>query len=65
MRQMCSLLGNYLGFSENILMTVPCRFTHGLEVAIDKKTCSWNILQTLAKYLWEDSFLKNVKIRGI
>ena len=37
---MCSLLGSHLGFSKYILMAVPCRFIHKLEVAIDKKTCS-------------------------
>ena len=62
---MRSLLGSHLGFSEHILMTALCGFIHSFEVAIDKKTCSWNIFQTSAKYLWGDSFSDKVKIRGI
>ena len=65
---MRSLLYSHIGFSEHILMTVPCRFIRSLVVAINKKTYSSITFQTSAKYLWGDSFsnkVKIIKIRGM
>lgn len=40
-----------VNFPEHILMTVPCRLIHSLEVAVNKKAYLWNLGKIFTKHL--------------